>query len=209
MTTQPPPQMPQRPRPESSRFGRFWLWNGTPFDPLAMLLDREPVRMRDDAQVLDLGHLPFAGRVRADDAAARLRVIFPARLVVDEAAVIELVLEHAVLADPVAVDRADPPQAAGGAGHLLAVELPADHHRRLAGEEFAIDAADDLGLGLVDRGQSLLDRDAVLEDAVGDPVAIGAAAGDPALGAMPRWPRRTLAASSFSWSASIAPWKAV
>ena len=96
-----------------------------------------------------LDHPLFLG-VRSCLAFARVRIFHEALTVPDDFADIHLIVEDTVPALWVAVDRAETLIATGWGGDAILVEREGDRLGRLARGIVAEDAADDLGLSLVD-----------------------------------------------------------
>ena len=104
----------------------------------------------DNAQFGNFGGDPLVARVDAQDAPAGRRVLDVAEPVPDQPADVELVVDEPGAARRVAAQRRIRPQSAIGSGNALVVQALGDRAWADAGGEGAEDAADDLGLSLVD-----------------------------------------------------------
>ncbi|PWC73107.1 hypothetical protein TSH58_05305 [Azospirillum sp. TSH58] len=104
----------------------------------------------NDPQFGNFGHDPIRWRVEAGEPLARLRVFDHVQAVVDHEADISLVVEDAVLAGWVPVDRAGVPVPAGWGGDAIPVQSVRNGARADAGDELPIDAANRVGLFRVD-----------------------------------------------------------
>src|SRR4051812_7296814 len=123
--------------------------------------------------------------IDADAALAGVGRVAAARLPVDDATDVDLVLKNPILSGAVPVDGRNRPLSAGGRGDALRVQAPNYVEGASAGDAFAEDSADDRRLLRVDFAKAA-DQLAPIVDLDDTPVAVGEAAGqiasqDPAL----------------------------
>src|SRR5579883_373382 len=109
-----------------------------------------PQLVIDDAKLGNFGRDPFVAWIEARDAPAGRRVLDVAEPVPDQLADVEFVVDEAGAARGVTAQGGVRPQRAIGAGNAFLIQAPGDRARAYAGGEGAEDAADDLGLRLVD-----------------------------------------------------------
>src|SRR5690606_3575008 len=109
-------------------------------------LHRVPEIVIEDAQLRRFLDDPFLFRVGAGLPLAGVRILDEALPVPDDLADIHLVVEDAVAALRVAVDRAETPVAARRSGNAFLVQGEGDGLGRFAGGIVAEDAAHDFGL---------------------------------------------------------------
>ncbi|HXH52578.1 MAG TPA: hypothetical protein VNH53_03990 [Sphingomicrobium sp.] len=135
-----------------------------------------PQRLVDDPQLRRRPNCPLLARADPDALHARLRVVGTPRPVEDEHSPVEVVLQDAVAAHAVAVDRRRRPSAPGRAGDSFRVEARGDLARAAAVDELGEDPADDRRLLLVDLAKAVNWLTALVE--AGDAaIAVGAPAG--------------------------------
>ena len=104
-----------------------------------------PQGVADDAQGRDLFDDPFPFRVWSRLAANHLGVLDEPLTVPDETADVELVVQDAGAASPVAVDRRRPPGVAARPEDASVVQVLRDRPGALAGREIGEDATHDIG----------------------------------------------------------------
>lgn len=100
----------------------------------------------DNREFWHVGRLPLLFRIRARDAAARVRILHHAHLVPDQPATIEFVLQDAGAALQIAVDCRSVPFRTARRWNVVAVEVTRNITRSAPGDILIEDTTDDLGL---------------------------------------------------------------
>ena len=113
-------------------------------------LDLVPQSVANDPQFRNFLYDPVLGRIRTGLASARIGVLDKGLPVPDELADVELVVEDARAAPPIAVDRRRSPGSPLRPGDALSVKSLRDGTRGAATRELGKHTADDCRFGLID-----------------------------------------------------------